>query len=145
MYKESEPYTGVCWSYHLKTRSQQQISTTRIQIRSSSLPQAMRPKASQHHKQTPRYQEKQTYIQSDLNDLTNSLILPNIIVKWRRGNVSFLPWWNVRGRCGRCGELRCECWLRRLRFGRGRWRWLWGRRGRGRRRSTRGRRLLQPC
>jgi hypothetical protein len=137
MYKESEPYTGVCWCYHPKTRSQQQISTTRIQTRSSSLPQAVNPKAGQHHKQAPRYQEKQMYIQSGLKDLTNSLVLPDIIVKWRRGNVSFLPWWNVRGKCGRR--------LRGPRFGRGRWRWLCGRRGRGRRRSTRRRRLLQPC
>ena len=145
MHKELEPCTGVCWGYHLKTRSQQQISTTRIRIRCSSLPQAVNPKASQHHKQTPRYQGKQTYIQSDLKDLTNSLILPDIIVKWGKCNVSFLPWWNVRGRCRRNGRFRCGRWLSGLRFGRGRWRWRCGRRGRGRRRSTCGRRLLQPC
>lgn len=145
MYEELEAQTSAWWSYHPKFRSQQQTSTICIQIRSSSLPQAVNPKASQHHKQTPRYQEKQTYIKSDLKDLTYSLVLPDIIVKWRRGNVSFLPWWNVYGRCAHCGGLRCGRWLRGLRFGRGRWRWRWGRRGRGRSRSTRGRCLLQPC
>jgi hypothetical protein len=101
-------------------------------------------KISQHLKRTTRDREKQTYIQSDLKDLTDDLILPDIIVKRRRGNVSFLPGWNVRGRSWRFSGLRSRRWRRGLRFERGRWRRRWGRRGRGRRRSSRGRRL-QLC
>ena len=140
------PYTNkrMRWIYRLKTRSQQQISTIRIQIRFPLLLQAVHRKPVNTTKRTTQRVEGQTHIQSDLKDLTEGLVLPSLIIKGRRGDVSFLPWWDVRWRSRGGRMLLRWCRGRRLGFGRRCWRRRRGRRDRGRIRSARGR-CLQFC